>query len=201
MVLLARAPSRRDELVAVALEVLERDGASNLSIGEIARLASIKPPSLYKQFTSKADIEARLIEHGFWLLADALAGRAATPRLASMGSADRADDFADDRADGSYRGRVSLFASRLRAFGHAHPQLYRLMFARPYPIDLIDADAEAAAVAQYRELVGDSQLDQGTWAWAHGLLSLELAGRLPQGHAGDALWQSLIDTTAGISTR
>lgn len=175
------SPSPRSEqLLDIALAVLERDGLDRLSVGEIARRAGIKTPSLYKHFASKADIELRLIEHGFGLFAEAVRNA-----LAPL----------DGTA--SHRQRVTVFAGAYRGFGLQHPQLYRLMNDRPLPRDLLAPGTEEAATRDYFTIVDDEHSARSYWAWAHGLLSLEIANRYPPGADLDAAWAVLIDTVAG----
>lgn len=168
-------PARRDELLDVALEVLERDGLENFSIGEIARTAGIKPPSLYKQFLSKADIEAQLIGVGFRLQGEAN-GRA----VAALG------------ASPSRRMVVEILVRAYRDFGFRHPQLYRLMHERPLP-ETLSEEVYSARAVDYRKLFSDSTVSTSFWAWAHGLLSLELAGRYASQADVDGLWLVFVD--------
>lgn len=168
--------TRRDELVAVALEVLERDGLHNLSIGEIARLAGIKPPSLYKQFTSKDDIEIRLIGLGFELMAQEIS-RVASERTLDM----------------TYREELGLLARAYRDFGHRHPQLYLLMHSRPYPEAALGPQDGQPATFYFRTLLPDADLAELAWAWAHGLLSLELSGRVLEEQDPMGRWNLLAD--------
>lgn len=177
--------SRKDELVQVALTVLERDGFAHLSIGEVARLAGIKPPSLYKQFASKADIEVQLIGFGHGMLAE---------------------EFERPFVDGldptrlEYRDWVHLTIESLRRFAHEHPQLYLLMNSKPFPTDELGAELQQRAGARLIELIPDRAYASTVWAWAHGILSLELVGRLP--HLGDpeAPWRELVDVVVAHMT-
>jgi AcrR family transcriptional regulator len=52
--------------------LLDREGLEALTIGRLARELGIKPPSLYKHFDSKRDLEAVLIADGFASFAAAL---------------------------------------------------------------------------------------------------------------------------------
>ena len=169
--------SRRDELLAIALEVLERDGVDNLSIGEIARQAGIKPPSLYKQFDGKADIQARLIEWG-----DALASEEFIVAIDSVG------------ADATYRESIETVARAYRSFGLAHPQLYRLMMDHDALRTRLDPELENLNRARYDSIFRDALAARSFWAWAHGLLGLELARRYPADVDVDHLWSELVST-------
>ena len=171
-------PDRRDELLAIALEILERDGLEAFSVGEIARAAGIKPPSLYKQFDGKADIEERLIELGF-----RLQGETTKRAIAALG------------ATPTRRMVVEMLARAYRDFGLRHPQLYRLMHERPLPAALPQEVYDARAL-DYRALFSDRTTSTSFWAWAHGLLILELAGRYGAEVDVEELWLVLVDRIA-----
>ncbi|WP_349899620.1 TetR/AcrR family transcriptional regulator [Parafrigoribacterium soli] len=166
---------RSDEVLELALGVLERNGLEAFSIVEVARAAGVKPPSLYKQFDGKADIEARLIEIGFRMQGDTTA-RA----MSALGPAP------------TRRMIVEMLVRAYRDFGHRHPQLYRLMHERPLPPTL-SAEAYMARGETYRSLFDDPSVATSFWAWAHGLLTLELAGRYEAAVDVDRIWEILIE--------
>lgn len=168
--------ARSEELLRIALEVLERDGLERLSVGQIARTARIKTPSLYKHFSGKREIELGLIEIGFERFIEAT--RTALDNLGPRASRRR---------------KITAFVQAYRAFGLARPELYRLMNDRPLPRDLLSPEIEAEAMRDYLSLVPDRDRARSFWAWAHGLLSLEIAGRFPDDADLDAAWQILID--------
>lgn len=166
---------RSDELLEIALRVLERDGLEAFSVGEIARAAGIKPPSLYKQFEGKADIEARLIEKGF-----RMHGETTERALAALGKSPS---------------RKTVFAMLVRAyreFGVRHPQLYRLMHERPLPAAL-PSEVYLARGESYRNLFDDPSAATSFWAWAHGLLILEIAGRYESTVDIERIWEIMIE--------
>jgi AcrR family transcriptional regulator len=165
---------RQAELLRHAAEILEHDGLEALSLGAIARRAGIATPSIYKHFPSRRAIELRLIEDGFRDFGAAV-GRA----LAA--------------ADGTTRGRVAAFAAAYRADGLRHPARYRLMTDGPLPRAELDPAAEQDGQRELFELIPDEHVARSAWAWAHGLLSLELAGRYPPGADVDAAWDVLVD--------
>src|SRR5690554_4618225 len=177
--------SRRQQLVQIALEVLERDGFAHLSIGEVARLAGIKPPSLYKQFESKADIEVGLVEHGLQLIADSF-----ERCVAQMPS------------DIEPKERARRLLSAFRDFGLAHPQLYLLMNSKPFTEEQAAVQISHPAAAMFRDamtgLVGAEEsgiVIAAIWTWAHGILSQEVVGRVRQ---ADATWDMLVETVASM---
>src|SRR3954451_11251920 len=63
---------RQREIADTARGLLDSEGLDALTVGSIARELRIKPPSLYKHFDGKRDIEAVLVADGFEAFADAL---------------------------------------------------------------------------------------------------------------------------------
>lgn len=174
--------TRRDELLLISLEVLERDGFENLSVGEIARKAGIKTPSLYKQFDGKADIQKQLIDYGNVLAADRF--------VAVIMASDPAND---------YRDNIAEFAGAYRQFGLDHPQLYRLMHDHEILRPTINFGMEQSASDRYIGVFPNVLVARTFWSWAHGLLSIELAKRFPpDGPSVDELWAKLVDTIAAM---
>jgi AcrR family transcriptional regulator len=172
---------RVTELLAIALEVLEDEGLENLGVGSISRRAGIKPPSLYKQFTGKADIEQQLADLGFRLWAAQLADAShAMPATAPR------------------RDRIAAIAHAYRALGRAHPQLFRLMNARPFlGAQLIRAVGETTAI-DYGALFPSLTAGMSFWAWGHGILVLEIAGRFPPEIDLDTMWETMIDSVSAV---
>lgn len=176
-----RGSARREQLLDVALEVLERDGVEQLSIGEIARHVGIKPPSLYKHFDGKADIELSLIARGF-----------------EQFTADVGEALAALPAGSSRTERVAAFARAYRESALRHPQLYRLMNDRPLDRDRLDPRVESRAAAELGRLIPDVDSARSAWAWAHGLVMLEIARRFPAGADVDAAWAVLVTAVAAM---
>jgi len=172
---------RVNELLAIALEVLEDEGLENLGVGTISRRAGIKPPSLYKQFASKADIEQQLADLGFRLWAEQLAAASA----ALPGTATRRD-------------HVSALALAYRSLGREHPQLFRLMNERPFlGVQLIRAVGEATTI-DYGALFPSLTAGMSFWAWGHGILVLEIVGRFPPEVDLDVMWETMIDAVSSV---
>src|SRR2546423_1092003 len=96
--------SRGREIVAVARELLEREGAEALSMRRLADGLGIRAPSLYKHVPHKAALEARIIADGFAEAADAF---------------EAATEGAEDP--------LSALVEAYREFALAHPHVYRLM--------------------------------------------------------------------------
>jgi AcrR family transcriptional regulator len=173
--------ARREQLLDVAADLIERDGIDDFGTGTLARAAGIKPPSLYKHFAGLADIENALISREF----------AAFAREMTDAAAAASDDP---------HGRLAAFAAAYRRHALARPQLYRLMTARPLDRAAIEPGSEDAAmaplIALFREDAAQHDVARAAWAWVHGLVILEIAERFPPGADLDASWDILVDMLA-----
>lgn len=155
--------ARQREILAAARALLAREGEAALTVARIADALSIKAPSLYKHFAGKRAIEVGLIAQGF-------AEQAAALEAAG-------DDLAE-------------FGRVYRAFALREPALYRLMTERPLPRDELPEGLEARAAAPLITAVGgDQDRARAAWAFAHGMVMLELAGRFPPHADLDAAWR------------
>lgn len=149
--------SRRQQIIQVARTILEADGPAALTMRAIADALGIKAPSLYKHFPDKDAIHVELIALGLVESADAHAA-------------------AVDGSDNPLRDLGMAY----RAWALAHPHLYRLMTDGPIPRDRLPEGLEARAARPVLEAAGhDQDLARAAWGLAHGLTSLELAGRFP----------------------
>jgi AcrR family transcriptional regulator len=156
---------RQREILDAARALLDREGVDALTVGRLAAALQIRPPSLYKHFPSKRRLEALLIADGLTEHAQALEATGET---------------------------LPEIARAYRAFALANPQLYRLMTERPLPRDELPAGVEARAAAPLRRALGDEHLARAAWAFAHGMVELELAGRFPADADLDAAWDAAI---------
>jgi AcrR family transcriptional regulator len=146
--------------------LLEEEGAGALTMRRLAERLGVKAPSLYKHFDGKEDLEAALMAVGLEdvgsVLSDAVRG-AADP-LASIARA--------------YRG-----------FARARPHLYRLLTERPLPRDRLPPGLETTAAMPLLEAAGSQDRARAVWAFAHGMVQLELASRFPPDADLDAAWR------------
>jgi hypothetical protein len=63
------------------------------------------------------------------------------------------------------------------------------MTDRPLPRDRLPAGVEARAAAPLLRAAGNQDLARAVWAFAHGMVQLELARRFPPGADPDTAWQ------------
>jgi AcrR family transcriptional regulator len=152
--------------VAVARELLEQEGPAALTMRRLAERLGIRAPSLYKHLPDKAALEAAIIATGF---EDA----AAVFEHAVDGAADP----------------LAAFAAAYRAFALAHPHLYRLMTDQPLPREYLPAGVEERAAAPLQRAAGDPARARAIFAFAHGMVLLELTRRLPPGADPEAAWK------------
>ena len=171
----ARAPKdRRAQIADTARALLDAEGPQALTMRRIAGALGIKAPSLYKHVPDKAALEALVVAAGFAELADTLTAAAA--------------DGAGN-ADGP--GQLAAIAGAYRAYAVARPHLYRLMNQQPLRRDLLPAGLEARAAQPLAEAAGyDEARARAMWAFAHGMVSLEIDGRFPPQADLDEAWRA-----------
>jgi AcrR family transcriptional regulator len=162
-------PRRVAEIVAAARNILECDGPDALTMRRLGDDLGIQAPSLYKHFSSKAAVEAALIE-------DAMVdiGEATHRALHEQSGATPL---------------TSLVAS-YRAHCLANPALYRLATTGRLDRDLLPAGLEEWAGNPWFVVTGDPALAQALWSFAHGMVILELDGRYPPGSDLDSTWRA-----------
>jgi AcrR family transcriptional regulator len=166
----AAAPSsRRAQIVAAARRLLEDEGPEALSMRNVAAEIGIRAPSLYEHVADKRALESAIIAAG----------------LNEQGVAFRAALTAEPQGD-----PLTVVAHAWRRWAKAHPHVYRLIYARDLDrSDRAVATAELAAGAPLREICGgDLVTARVIWAYAHGMVNLELNDRFPPGTDIEALW-------------
>ncbi|MFJ8493698.1 TetR/AcrR family transcriptional regulator [Streptomyces sp. NPDC094038] len=177
-----RLTPRAREIVAAARELLEESGPALLTMRTLADRLGIKAPSLYKHFPDKHAVEVELT--ALMLEESAAALEAAEPAESAQGA--ESLESAGSRTPGS----LEALAGAYRAYALAHPHLYCLATERPLPRTLLPAGLEdRAALPLLRACGGDQDLARATWAFAHGMVVLEIHGRFPEDADLDAAWK------------
>jgi AcrR family transcriptional regulator len=154
-------------VIAVARRLLEEEGAATLTMRRLAERVGIRAPSLYKHFPDKAALEAALIATG---LEDA----ATVFEAAVDGAADP----------------LTALAAVYRQFALDHPHLYRLMNNGPLPREHLPPGLEDRTAAPLLRVAGTQVRARAIWAFAHGMVMLELDHRFPPDADLDAAWQA-----------
>jgi AcrR family transcriptional regulator len=166
--------SRARYIVAAGRDLLEQEGAAALTMRRLAERLGIRAPSLYKHLPDKAALEAAIVAIGFEDIATAL-------------------EAALDGALAARAEPLAALAVAYRVFALDHPHLYRLMTDQPLPRDRLPAGIEDRAAAPLLRATFDLDRARAVWAFAHGMIMLELAGRFPPGADLDGTWQQGIN--------
>lgn len=166
-------------MLRAARELLEEQGHDGLRMRLLADKLGIKAPTLYAHFRNKRDLENGLVAVG--LAEQAEAARAA------LGDTPPED------------GLETMWAA-YRAWALRNPALHLLIASRA--LDREDP-AVVAAERPGREMVlrsarGDTSAAIAFWAFAYGLIALELNDRVPPGRDLDAVWATGL---AGLASR
>lgn len=161
-----RLTARAREIVEAARELLEQEGPDGLTMRRLAEQLGIRAPSLYKHVPDKASLEVAIIETGFEDLAAVL----------------------ETAVDGAAEPLAALTVA-YRGFALGRPHLYRLMTDRPLPRERLPAGLEERAAAPVLRAAGDPARARAIWAFAHGMVLLELARRFPPGADLGPAWR------------
>ncbi len=184
------APARtsRDAILAAARALLEEGGLDAVTMARVGDRVGVRGPSLYKHVPNRAAL--------IRTIADAVTedlGRALRQAVSS----------GDPRTD------LRRAANAYRTFVQANPNGYGLLFAhlapelQPDPISV--AETGRPLVEAMTVLVGPDEAlgaARTVAAWAHGFVSMELAGAFRLGGDLDAAYESGIAAIlAGVSER
>lgn len=107
----SRTPQLRDRILTAAVAVVEADGASALTTRRVAAEAEASLAALDDLFGGKSGLVDAVANEGFHRLSDEL---------------DEAERSADPVRD------AQLLAAGFRAFANDRPELFDLMFSRPF---------------------------------------------------------------------
>lgn len=165
----ARTPrtARAAEVIAAAGEILEAEGFEALTMRRLADELGIRAPSLYKHLPDKAALCSALVEQA----------------LAQMGTSLHATLDPDDPS-----GSVAALLGAYRVNGLAHPNLYRLATAGPLSRESLPDGLEEWAGTPFFLVTGEPHLAQALWAFAHGMVTLEIDDRFADSSDLDRTW-------------
>jgi AcrR family transcriptional regulator len=173
--------SRFQEMVAAARDLLETEGPEALTMRRVAARLGLREPSLYKHSSGRDELLAAVVASGMRDLAEG--------RLKAIAAAAGVPDA------------LLRLAAHQREFAARHPHLYRLMFDRPFPRELLETPADARAWRPVVELLGSEERVWAAFAFAHGMLELERTGRLVPGDLLEAVWRVGLAAFEGVSRR
>lgn len=176
----ARPGLTPDRIVDAAIEVADRDGHDQLTLGAVAAALGVRPPSLYSHVDGLDDLRRRLTVRALHELGAAL-------QSAAVGRS------AEDA--------VHAIAMAQRTFALAHPGLYATLVATTEDGDPEIRRTGAAVLETILSVLRGFGLDEDEAVHAartlrsavHGFVSLELAG-------GFGLAQSTADSFAWMTT-
>jgi len=187
------ASARAREVVAEARRLLEEEGAESLTMRRLADRLGIRAPSLYKHLPDKTALEAAIIATGMEEAAAAFEAAVAGAE-ARVGSGRAAEvDEAGVEAEpevGDGAGALQALAAAYRGFALDHPHLYRLMHNGPLPRQHLPPGLEERTAAPLLRVAGSRARARAVWAFAHGMVMLELDHRFPPDADLDAAWQA-----------
>jgi AcrR family transcriptional regulator len=186
----------REDILAIAREMMQSDGVAALSFNAIAHRLGIKPPSLYTYFESKRAIYDELFRRGYEAF-----GR----RMAA--SVDPARGLAANLERG---------IETYMAFALENPDLFQLMFQRPVPSFVPSERSMAVSLSVLRQGREDLQrvieaggleiglsLDRAgdlIIALTHGLTELQLANN-PEKPVGEGRYGRLVQDAVQLFVR
>jgi AcrR family transcriptional regulator len=184
------APSRTsvDAIVAAARRILETDGLAAVTMRAVAEAVGVQGPSLYKRVPDRA------------ALIQAVAGGVVADLAGTLA---RATETGDPHTD------LRTVADAYRDFVHRNPNGYRLLFADLPAGSGPDPDALAALadpiVRAMGALAAETAALEGARtfvAWAHGFVTMELAGAFRLGGDLDAAYAFGVESIlAGVRSR
>lgn len=173
---------RAERIVEVARELLEEEGEEGMSMRRIADRLGVRAPSLYKHLPDKAALENAIIA----TILDEQ-GRIAREHVEAAQAA------GDDP--------LLTVIEGYRAWAFAHPALYRLNLRGPLDGGPLVRGAELRSAGPLlRACDGDGIAATALFAFAHGLVDLELKQRLPPGYVHGRILRRGVDALRPVPT-
>jgi AcrR family transcriptional regulator len=180
-----------DDIIRAGRDILESEGLARLTMQAVADRVGVRAPSLYKRVRSRDDLVGLIAEatvHALGERLDAVAG------------------------SGDARTDLGELARAFRAFAHARPAGYHLIFAPRPHVSRPNLDSLAHASAPVLRVAADLAGPQDAMeaarmitAWANGFVSMELAGAFNLGGDIDRAYEfgiaRLADALGGPSPR
>ncbi len=163
-----RSP-RAAEVVSTAWRLLESEGPDALTMRRLAEELGVKAPSIYKHLPDKAALEAALVEEALVVMGTALHAAISRP---------------------GRRDPVLALLAAYRRQGVDHPHVYRLATAGPLDRASLPPGLEDWAGEPFLLATGEPHRSQALWAFAHGMVVLEIDGRFPVESDLDRTWRA-----------
>src|ERR1700756_5115686 len=155
----------RAACLRAAMELLEEDGATALSLRAVARRAGVSPGAPYRHYADRDALISAVAAVGYRELA------------AHLASAHPSPSTPDD---------LAAVAVAYVQFALARPALFRVMFGEPCDRDNSQRVAATAAVSEYVGAIvrqsfpgaDEEAMSTAVWGLVHGLAFLHLDGKL-----------------------
>lgn len=178
----ARAPrtDRVAEIVTVAGAIVDAEGPAALTMRRVGADLGIKAPSLYKHLAGRDEIVALLVDDALFDAGDACHAAVDRP---------------------GRRTPVAALLLAYRALGRDQPNRYRLATEGTLPRSALTPGLEDWAGEPFFRTTGEPQLAQALWAFAHGMVALEIDGRFLPGSDLDRTWREGATVFSTRSTR
>ena len=181
--------------MAAGRQLLEEEGLEALTMRRLAERVGIRAPSLYKHLPDKAALEAAIIATGF---EEAAAAFEQAVDRAGEGPGEGSGEGPGEGAGewpGGGSGEASgdalvALAAAYRRFALEHPHLYRLMNNGPLPRAHLPPGRGGRTAAPLLRVAGSEARARAVWAFAHGMVMLELDQRFPPDADLDAAWRA-----------
>jgi AcrR family transcriptional regulator len=177
--------SLRQDLLAVAADLVDRDGPARVTLRDVAAAARTSTTAVYSLFGGKSQLLTAVVDDGF-------------------------RSFRDSQVEAAPGGLQGLGVA-YRTWALQHPSLYRLMFGgalaayvdcQPSPevaADAMEPLMEAVASAQAAGILLKAPVEVvavAIWGQVHGLVSLELAQVGPPDADWAAAYGAALDAVA-----
>ncbi|GAA3453900.1 TetR/AcrR family transcriptional regulator [Dactylosporangium matsuzakiense] len=177
-----------EEIVQAGRDILESAGLDGLTMQAVAARVGVRPPSLYKRVRNREDLIGLITE--------------ATARELSA-------ELARLQAGGDVHAELAAMAHAFRAFAHARPTAFALIFgrradqARPTVAALAELAAPLLRVTE--RLAGAAHAlpaARTVTAWLYGFVTMELAGAFNLGgDVGEAFEFGIARLTETLAPR
>ena len=164
-------------IVAAGRRLLEEHGMDALTMHDVAVAVGVRAPSLYKRVSGRSDLLRLILED-------------VTDELTSM--TDAAAGSGEPVAD------LQAMVAAYRGFAHSNPVAYALMYSPHSPPGATERSARSSAtlLRVVAELAGPQHAlpaARTIVAWAHGFITMELAGAFRLGGDVEQAWDFGLD--------
>lgn len=173
--------------MAAGRQLLEEEGPEALTMRRLAERVGIRAPSLYKHVPDKAALEAAIIATGF---EEAAATFEQAVEGADEGPGEGRGEGPGEQRPAARGNALVALAAAYRRFALEHPHLYRLMNSGPLPREHLPPGLENRTAAPLLRAAGSQARARAVWAFAHGMVLLELDQRFPPDADLDAAWHA-----------